>query len=198
MQKKKLKNTVLKGVQKTMTNKLVTRKILAGTKEFKTFWQENDPFKYALTSLDYPPVLLKEEEWLFSNDVVALLKELMQYDAQKMKMVKAPWNPANKAVLRPDDLSEWKIANFPEQWYGASCDIFVPEGHLTCAALNEVADPTCKVDALMVEHSFFESLQNHIEQLGYLLFKPVNGAKRAGVQSYLKEWETDEADAGLL
>ncbi len=181
-----------------MTNKLVTRKILTGSKEFKTFWQESDPFKYALTSQDYPPVLLKEEEWLFSNDVVALLKELMQYDAQKMKMVKAPWNPANKAVLRPDDLSAWKIANFPEAWHGASCDIFVPEGHLTCTVLDEVEDKAGKVDAAMIENAFFVCLQSKIEQLGYLLFKPVNGAKRASVQSYLKEWEADEADAGLL
>ncbi len=178
-----------------------TRKILVNLKEFKTFWQKNEPYRYALTSNEFPPVLLTEEEWIFSNDIVELLKELMQYHQHKMKMVKSSFNAANKNVLRPDKLSEWKITNFPEKWNRMDTDIFVPEGHLTSMVietLNETTQGTdIKIDAINVESAFFNCLERDIEQMGYLLFKPRQGAKRAAVQSYLREWEKDEADAGI-
>ena len=181
-----------------MATQGVTRTILSDSQAFKQFWQENGPFKYALTSSEYPPILLQEEEWLFSNDLVALLKELMQYSRQKMKMVKAPFRAENKNVLRPDDLSEWKMTNFPEEWNMAHTHIFVPEGHVTRKVLKEIPDTGSPVDAAMVEQAFFACLARDIGQLGYVLFKPVKGAKRASVQSYVKEWEEDEKDAGLL
>ncbi len=183
-----------------------TRIILTSVKEFKIFWQKSEPYRYALTSQEFPPVLLEEEEWIFSNDVVVLLKELMQYNQQKMKMVKAPFNPANKNVLRPDELSEWKITNFPDAWNRMETDIFVPEGHLTSKVIQTLGktkkatkakiDPI-DVDSANVESAFFNCLEQEIEQMGYLLFKPRQGAKRAAVQSYLKEWDDDESDAGL-
>lgn len=181
-----------------MNKQGVVRLILAGSREFKEFWQGNGPFKFALTSRDYPPILLDEEEWLFSNDMVALLKELMQFDRQKMKFVKSPFNSANKAVLRPEDLSEWKIVHFPEKWHGLVSDCFVPEGHVTNAVLEKIGKTCDPATAAAVEQAFFVCLKKEIWQLGYLLFKPVKGAKRAAVQSYLKEWEQDERDAGLL
>ncbi|MCF6248874.1 MAG: hypothetical protein L3J69_16180 [Desulfobacula sp.] len=176
---------------------MITRKVLAGLKEFKTFWQNNGPYRYALTSKEFPPVLLEEEEWIFSNDIVALLKELMQYNQQKMKLIKAPFNLANKSVLRPEELSEWKITNFPEEWNGADCDIFVPQGHLTSKVVHTIDETKKTGDAKNVERSFFICLEQEIEKMGYLLFKPRQGAKRAAVQTYLKEWEVDESDAGL-
>ncbi len=181
-----------------MRHPQVIRQILPGVKDFKKFWQDSEPFQYALTSLDYPPVLLEEEQWLFSNDVVALLKELMQFDRQKMKFVKAPFSRENRGVLRPDELSEWKITNFPEAWQGVTCDFFVPEGHITNAVLANMDKGGSPVTAAMVEQAFFNCLKEDIGQLGYLLFTPAKGAKRAAVQSYLKEWEQDERDAGLL
>lgn len=175
----------------------VVRKVLGRSGEFKAFWRQSDPYRFALTSREYPPVLLQEEEWLFSNEIKVLLKELMQYDQRKMKVVKAPFNPANKGVLRPDELSEWKIVNFPEEWSSAVCDLFVPQGHLTRAVLGEIPDTVPEADAATVEDVFFTCLEREIEQLGYVFFTPRKGAKRAAVQSYLKEWETDEAEAGL-
>lgn len=59
--------------------------ILPDSKAFKKFWIHNEPYRYALTSREYPPVLLADEEWIFSNDLTALLKELMQFDQNKMK-----------------------------------------------------------------------------------------------------------------
>lgn len=180
-----------------MIKQSVKRKILAGSREFKLFWDNSEPYKYALTSSDYPPILLQEEEWLFSNDIVALLKELMQFNQQKMKVVKAPFRSDNKAVLRPGDLSAWQIVNFPEEWNGIESGFFVPEGHLTGAVMEKVSE-TDHVDASAVEKAFFICLEQEISKMGYTLFKPVKGAKRASIQAYLKEWEQDEDDAGLL
>ena len=181
-----------------MAQEMVIRKVLESSGKFKMFWQEKGPFKYALTSREFPPVLLEEEEWLFSNDVTALLKELMQYGQQRMKIVKSPFNPANKAVLRPDDLSKWKIANFPEAWNSAKSDLFTPEGHLTAVVMESAGASKTGIKAASVERAFFSCLEKKIGELGYILFVPREGAKRAAVQSYLKEWEADEADAGLL
>lgn len=181
-----------------MAVKPVTRVVLAGSADFKAFWQKNRPFRYALTSSEYPPVLLEAEEWLFSNDVTELLKELMQFRQKRMKFVKTPFNPGNKTVLRPEGLSAWQIINFPEEWNGAVCDVFVPEGHLTRKVVNALPVQRDRDDAGKIEGAFFSCLGSSIEQLGYILFKPVQGAKRAAVQTYLKEWERDESDAGLL
>jgi len=78
-----------------MSGESILRKSLTTAKDFKEFWKEKGPFKYALTSQDFPPVLLEPEEWIFSNDIKGLLKTLMQFDKQKMKIVKAPFNPGN-------------------------------------------------------------------------------------------------------
>jgi len=174
-----------------------TRKVLVSVKEFKTFWQKSEPYRYALTSSEFPPVLLKEEEWIFSNDIAVLLKELMQYNQQKMKIKKAPFNLANKSILRPNELSEWKITNFPEAWNRMASDLFVPEGHLTSRVILTLKNSGETIAANHGEHAFFNCLEQDIESMGYVLFKPRKGAKRAAVQSYLKEWEDDESDAGL-
>ena len=85
------------------------KKILQNSIEFKQFWEEKGPFKYALTSREFPPVLLAPEEWIFSNDMAELLKALMQFKKRKMKVVRSAFNPENKNILRPEMLSPWKI-----------------------------------------------------------------------------------------
>ncbi|MCK5686748.1 hypothetical protein KAJ27_21605, partial [bacterium] len=65
------------------------RQILSNVKDFSSFWKDEGPFKYALTSMDFPPVMLESEEWIFSDDITMLLKELMQFDKRKMKVIKA-------------------------------------------------------------------------------------------------------------
>ena len=86
-----------------------TRQILSNSKEFKLFWKNQGPFRFALTSREFPPVLLEPEEWIFSNHLEVLLKSLIQYDNRKMQIVPSPFNPGNKTILRPEELIPWKI-----------------------------------------------------------------------------------------
>jgi len=181
-----------------MAMELAKREILPHSNQFKQFWKEKGPFKYALTSSQFPPVLLEPEEWIFSDDIQVILKELMQFDKLKMKVVKAPFNPGNKSIFRPDTLSSWKINNFPEEWDAFICDIFFPGGHLTRAVLDRIKMPEGKIEAKMVETAFFQCLENSLDQFGYQLLKPRGASKYAAITTYLLEWEEDEQDAGLL
>lgn len=189
---------------------LIERQILPHAKDFKRFWKERGPFKYALSSNEFPPILLEPEEWLFGNDIHLLLKELMQFDQKKMAFVQAPFNPNNKRILRPEGLSPWKINHFPEEWSRTVCDLFVPEGHLTCLVMDracelEKADPSTLClggvfEKKTVEKAFFELLEQGLETMGYLLLKPQGkstDASHAAIDTYLSEWEEDDREAGL-
>ena len=177
---------------------MAERAVLASSKEFRQFWKEKGPFQYALTSREFPPILLEPEEWIFSNDAVLLLKDLMGFDGKKMKIIPAPFNLKKKAVLRPEKLSPWKINHFPEAWNGFECRLFVPEGHLTRDVTDSLEAQEDQADAGAVEAAFFSALVLEIDRLGYLLLKPEKGSAHASVTAYLDEWEEDEADAGLL
>lgn len=181
-----------------MTVNSIQKAILPNSKDFKTFWKETGPFKYAVTSNEFPPVLMEPEEWIFSNDITALLKALMQFDKRKMKMVKSPFNPENKSILRPEALSPWKINNFPEEWNACVCDIFVPEGHLTQVVMDRIEIRENQIQTEDVEEAFFKCLETRLEQLGYVLLKPVGSSTYAETKSYLSDWEADEQDAGIL
>jgi hypothetical protein len=176
----------------------VKRGIFSNSKEFKAFWEKKGPFAYAVTSSDFPPVLLEPEEWIFSNDIQALLKALMQFDKREMKVVKAPFNLKNENILRPEKLSPWKINNFPEEWDVCRCDIFVPKGYLTWAVLEKIRMPEEDIDHKQVQAAFFQCLETRIEHIGYLLFKPRGSSKYAAIKKYFAEWEKDDQDAGLL
>ncbi|MCP3872149.1 MAG: hypothetical protein GY699_03200 [Desulfobacteraceae bacterium] len=180
-----------------MAIELIIREILTSSEEFKQFWKEKGPFKYALTSNDFPPVLLEPEEWIFSNDILLLLKELMQFKKRKMKIVKSDFNPKNKSILRPEMLSSWKINNFPEEWDICVTDFFVPQGHLTKMVFDRVEISEMKINPEYVEQAFFQCLETQVDQLGYLLLKPKGSSKYAAIKPYLSEWEKDEQDAGL-
>lgn len=179
------------------SNQNVHRKILNTSQDFKRYWKTEGPFAYALTSIDYPPVMLDPEEWLFSNDLTALLKVLVQYDPKKMKIVKIPFNPDKTSILRPEKLSFWKINHFPKEWEGVETDYFAPEGHMTLSlfeALGEDPEALYKSDMTAV---FFKGLKLSLEQLGYRLLSPRENSKFAAVHTYLKEWEEDESEAGI-
>lgn len=189
---------------------LIERQILPNAKDFKRFWKERGPFKYALSSNEFPPILLEPEEWIFGNDIHLLLKELMQFDQKKMAFVQAPFNSKNKRILRPEGLSPWKINHFPEEWNRAVCDLFVPEGHLTSLVMDRASEtgnenpPTQCLDGASekqaVEKAFFELLEQGLETMGYLLLKPQgksNDASHAAIDTYLSEWEEDDREAGL-
>ena len=147
--------------------------------------------------MDFPPVLLELEEWIFSNDITILLKELMQFDKRKMKIVKAAFNPENKNILRPEKIIPWKINNFPEEWDGFDCDTFTPQGYLTSTLIGKIAASDERIDAALIESAFFQCFENRIEQIGYLLLKPERGSKQAGIQNYLSDWEKDDKEAGV-
>ncbi|MCG8641604.1 MAG: hypothetical protein MI862_17875 [Desulfobacterales bacterium] len=180
-----------------MTTPGIRREILVTSREFKQFWKENGPFAYALTSNEFPPVLLAPDEWIFSNTRVAVLKELIRFDQRKMRAVRAPFNPENRSILRPDRLSSWKILHFPEEWAGFDCDLFVPQGHLTLDVFDGHGEDEAHMDAAAVENAFFNCLANRMDQLGYLLLAPAGQSKYASIQSYLSEWEADDREAGL-
>ena len=184
------------------------RQILPHVKDFIKFWKEAGPFRFALTSNEFPPMLLEPEEWIFANDIHLLLKELMQFGQKKMAFVQSPFNPKNKNILRPEGLSPWKITHFPEQWNRAVCDLFVPEGHLTCRVMDEASrmeasdrptdSPKKSPGKQAIETAFFNLLEKNIEQMGYLLLSPLENSKYAATKDYLFEWEQDEHEAGLL
>ena len=180
-----------------MTNGCV-REILPNVKDFKQFWKEKGPFRYALTSAGFPPVLLQEEEWIFGNDLTGVLKALMGFEEAKMAFVRAPFNPGNRSILRPEDLSQWKINHFPELWNNVETDLFTPEGHLTLAVVREMLRLGLVDGAESVEKVFFPLLARQMEVMGYVLLEPVGNAKSASIASYLEEWEEDDMDAGLL
>jgi hypothetical protein len=184
------------------------RQILPNVKDFIKFWKEIGPFRYALSSNEFPPILLEPEEWIFGNDIHLLLKELMQFDQKKMAFAQSPFNPKNKNILRPDGLSAWKITHFPEQWNSIVCDLFVPEGHLTCLVMDEAGNLEKSgrpmdsqkepPEKQIIEKAFFNLLETHLEKMGYLLLIPLGNSKTASTKNYLLEWEEDEREAGLL
>lgn len=174
------------------------REVLPNVKDFRKFWKDKGPFRYALTSAEYPPVLLEPEEWIFGSEAADVLKSLMQFSEEKMAFVKAPFNPSNRSILRPEGLSSWKISHFPEPWNGIVSDLFVPEGHLTIVLLDELARLELEENPEGVATAFFSLLEGAIRSMGYVLLSPRGNAKSAAIAAYLEEWEEDERDAGFL
>ena len=170
--------------------KATVRQELLFSGEFRSFWKKRGPFKYALTSREFPPVLLEPEEWIFSDSLTDLLKELMQWDQRKMKLVQAPFSKKTTTVLTPETLSPWRIKNFPKEWETAVCDAFTPVGHLT----QTVVSTSIINDKEAVTAAFFKALEAALETIGYVLLKPAffHSDDEAYVDGYLKEWEADE------
>jgi hypothetical protein len=177
----------------------VIRQILPHAADFKQFWKESGPFAFALTSAEFPPVLLAPEEWIFGHTARDVLEELMGFRHKKMAFVKAGFNPDNRNILRPDNLISWKITHFPGEWDHVKSGFFSPEGHLTHAVAAQMkAAPVPGDEKQQVAAAFFVLLEAHLETMGYVLLKPKANARYAAVQKYLAEWEADEAEAGLL
>ncbi len=170
--------------------KRTVRQILVFSDQFRSFWEKRGPYKYALTSREFPPVLLEPEEWIFSDGLTELLKELMQWDKRKMKLVKAPFSKKTTAVLKPDSLSPWRIKYFPKEWETSVCNAFTPVGHLTEAVVSTSLTDSKKE----IESAFFNTLGKALDTIGYTLLKPTSfySNDEAYVDEYLKEWEADE------
>lgn len=170
----------------------IIRQVLPTVTEFKAFWKKQGPFRYALTSREFPPILLEPEEWVFSDDVISLLKSLMKWDERKMKIVSAPFNRKKQNILKPESLSPWKINNFPGEWEATLCDAFTPVGHLTQAVVPEAEN----MDAETAEVAFFKCLEGEINGIGYVLLGPepsLGNPLTAFVDEYVKEWELDDS-----
>ncbi|MFU8768288.1 MAG: hypothetical protein ACNA7H_00995 [Desulfotignum sp.] len=177
----------------------VFRQILPHASDFKRFWKEAGPFAFALTSAEFPPVLLEPEEWIFGHTAPDVLMDLMGFAPRKMAFVKTGFNPHNPDILRPGNLIHWKIRHFPEEWDHMKSDFFLPDGHLTRAVAEHIkASPASGDEKQQVPAAFFSLLENHLESMGYLLLKPRGKSRYAAIEKYLSEWEADEADAGLL
>ena len=177
----------------------VLRQILPHAADFKQFWKQAGPFAFALTSAEFPPVLLAEEEWIFGHTARDVLKELMQFNQKNMAFVPADFNPDNQGILRPENLIPWKIRHFPEEWNHMSTDFFVPRGHLTQAVADQIKGASGQEEkAREVGSAFFFLLEKNLEAMGYVLLKPRAGSRYAAIRKYLAEWEQDDADAGLV
>nr|WP_319393064.1 hypothetical protein [uncultured Desulfobacter sp.] len=174
------------------------RKVLPNVTDFKAFWKKQGPFRYALTSNEYPPVLLAPEEWIFGQDKEAVIKELMQFSPRKMSFASAPFNPDNKSILRPDDICAWKIVHFPEEWNTMICEGFLPEGQLTRAVVDECVGLGLDQDKSGIEQAFFSLLERQLDGMGYVWLTPRGNAKSAFIHEYLDEWQQDEKEAGFL
>ncbi|MBF0230196.1 MAG: hypothetical protein HQK63_11520 [Desulfamplus sp.] len=176
------------------------RRFLPFIKDFKAFWKKQGTFKYALTSAEFPPVLLEPEEWIFSDNIASLLKELMRWEIRDMAIVEAPFNKKAKDTIKPESLIPWKIQNFPQEWELAVCDTFTPLGYLTEAINTAIKDiktsnnltsnilsdvsnsisykqETCNESqdsniSQEIEYAFFQSLASNIDKIGYVLLKP--------------------------
>lgn len=173
----------------------VQRKILSQSLEFKKFWQKKGPFRYALTSREFPPILLDVDEWIFSDDLKSLLKELMQWEQRKMKLVPAPFNRKKTNVLKPEELTPWRILNFPEEWEGAVCSAFTPVGYLTEEVTLAVDSNNYKIEGEDVEQAYFDLLSIEVNFIGYVLLgpEPLLSPDSAYVDDYLREWVEDES-----
>jgi hypothetical protein len=177
----------------------VIRQILPHSSDFRRFWKDSGPFEFALTSAEYPPVLLAPEEWIFGHTARDVLEALMGFSPGKAKIVRSEFNPQNTRILRPDNLIPWKIQSFPKEWNHMPCDFFTPEGHLTRVVADRIADYPAPGDEVeQITAAFFNLLENHVTAMGYVLLKPRENARYAAIQEYVSEWEEDEADAGLL
>ncbi len=65
-------------------------------------------------------------------------------------------------------------------------------------AASSSSNETASGEAQMVSAAFFSCLEQHMEQMGYVLLRPAENSKYASTRDYLQEWEQDEKDAGLL
>ncbi len=193
------------------------RKTLPHVKDFKEFWKQRGPFAFALTSSEFPPVLLAPEEWIFGNDKVGVLKELMQFAQRKMSLVRTDFQPASPGRLTPEDMIHWRIKPFPEPWNRMDCPAFLPQGYLTKAVLEEALDMAGQnletkpesaphtwqsrilEDSELIEDAFFQLVSSSLVQMGYVLLSPGKNrdAHALPLGRYLQEWEEDEQDAGL-
>lgn len=177
----------------------VVRQILPHAADFKRFWKEAGPFAFALTSAEFPPVLLVPEEWIFGHTAEDVLKELMQFNQKKMAFVSAEFNPDNQGILRPENLVSWKIRHFPEEWNHMASDFFIPEGHLTQAVADQAKTlPAQGNEKQRMAAAFFVLLEKNLDAMGYVLLTPRPGSRYAAIRKYLAEWEEDEAEAGLI
>lgn len=172
---------------------IVIRRVISTTGEFMRFWESEGPFRFVLASREFPPVLLEPEEWLFANDLSAILKTLMGWEEKKMKIVAAPFSEKRKDPFRPEAIAKWRIDNFPEEWAGWDSGAFTLAGHLTSrvTAAAEGETPEGLAEA------FFMELGDGIDEIGYALFETKKETFGDALTAYLKEWKEDEEDAGI-
>ncbi len=183
------------------------RKTLPHVKDFKAFWKQRGPFSFALTSSEFPPVLLSPEEWIFGNDKIRVLKELMQFTQRRMALVRTDFQPASSGTLTPEDMIHWRIKPFPEPWDSMDCPAFLPQGYLTKAVLEKALDIAGQTPGKEsgtepgTDHHAWESriLEDSelIENAFFQLVGKERDAHALPLGKYLQEWEEDEQDAGL-
>lgn len=160
------------------------KEIIETVVEFKAFWENYGPFRYALASNKFPEYILEDEQWFFSNDSAEIFKALFDWQKNKMKVVQAPF----KKGAYPDNIVPYKIANFPESLADYSCSSFNYNGYLTKAVLEKSSSEEVKD----VEVALFKDLEETVGDLGYDFLKPSHGSSHAYIDEYVIEWSKDE------
>jgi hypothetical protein len=97
---------------------IVMRRVLKTYDAFEAFCHEHGGFRYSLSGLYdrnvYPDILLDDDEWLFSDDLIALTKELLQWDQRGVYVVWEEPSEDDYAIGGPDITGSWGAENFPE------------------------------------------------------------------------------------
>ncbi|MCP3926789.1 MAG: hypothetical protein GY714_29870 [Desulfobacterales bacterium] len=162
----------------------IKKEIIQTVAEFKKFWENYGPYKFALTSNKFPEEFLEDEQWIFANESSDIFKTLFDWDKNKMKIVKSPF----KKGAYPENIAPYKIANFPDELIDYNCSSFNYNGYVT----KNVLEKSKSDDPKDVEEGLFKELEETISDLGYDLLKPSHGSKDAYVQEFIKEWLEDE------
>lgn len=169
-----------------MTSKVV-RRTLPTVRAFKKFWQHEGPFKYALCSLAFPDPLLEPEEWLFGDNYQDLLKNLLQWDQRGMRLA-----PCSHATGDSSNSGGWHIRHLPAALRQWPCKAYTAEGCVSAHVVQAAVEAT----PAAIEKVFLRALRDALEQIGYQLLKPEMGLPHAYIETFLKEWQEDEAEDG--
>jgi hypothetical protein len=89
----------------------VIRCILTTPAAFLAFWKERGPFSYVLEQGAEGDTYMQADEWMFSNDLYALMKAYLGWDERHIRMARDKPPEEDKAAgVSPS----WIAENFPE------------------------------------------------------------------------------------
>lgn len=142
----------------------------------RTFWEECGPYQYVLEGTD-DDELLPRGEWLFSDDLTALIKALLQWQVRDVRMCHV-FEPAGEGSRAK---GYWVARHLPEQlMHLAAMDGMLGKGASPAEA----------------EAAYLRCFVSEIGAHGYLLFTQGQGPD-LDFGIYLQYWES-QGTASIL